>query len=110
MRRLGNDPGPSFNLAPNWARWGRPGPAGVGAVVVWAHQVGKIVDRENGQWLVESGNDGHAVRTRPRSIAGAIPSANLKKGPPGRRAARLRIPLTVKRDLAGTVFYACGLR
>jgi hypothetical protein len=73
MRRLvGNDPGPSFNLARNWARWGRPGPAGVGAVVVWAHQVGKIVGRENGQWLVESGNDGHAVRTRPRSIAGAI--------------------------------------
>ena len=73
MRRLvGNDPGPSFNLARNWARWGSPGPAGVGAVVVWAHHVGKIVGRENGRWLVESGNDGHAVRTRPRSVAGAI--------------------------------------
>ena len=73
MRHLvGADPGPSFNLARNWARWGRPGPAGVGAVVVWAHHVGKIVGQENGQWLIESGNDGHAVRTRPRSIAGAI--------------------------------------
>jgi len=73
MRRLvGSDPGSSFNLARNWAHWGRPGPAGVGAVVVWAHHVGKIVGQENGQWVIESGNDGHAVRTRPRSIAGAI--------------------------------------
>jgi hypothetical protein len=73
MRRLvGSDPGPSYNLARNWIHWGRPGPAGVGAVVVWSHHVGKIVGRENGQWIIESGNDGHAVRTRPRSIAGAI--------------------------------------
>ena len=72
MRRLvGNDPGPSFNLAPNWARWGRPGPAG-SAPLSSAQHVGKIAGRENGQWLVESGNDGHAVRTRPRSVAGAI--------------------------------------
>src|SRR5262249_49405753 len=73
MRHLvGADPGPSFNLARNWAHWGRPGAAGIGAVVVWPHHVGKIVGRENGQWIVQSGNDGHAVRTRPRSIAGAI--------------------------------------
>jgi hypothetical protein len=73
MRRLvGADPGPSFNLARNWAHWGRPGPAGIGAVVVWPHHVGKIVGQEHGQWIIESGNDGHAVRTRPRPIAGAI--------------------------------------
>jgi hypothetical protein len=73
MRRLvGADPGPSYNLARNWAHWGRPGPAGLGAVVVWAHHVGKIVGQQNGQWIIESGNDGHAVRSRPRSIAGAI--------------------------------------
>jgi hypothetical protein len=73
MRHLvGADPGPSFNLARNWAHWGRPGAAGIGAVVVWPHHVGKIVGRENGQWVVQSGNDGHAVRTRARSIAGAI--------------------------------------
>jgi hypothetical protein len=73
MRRLvGADPGPSFNLARNWAHWGRPGPAGIGAVVVWPHHVGKIVGQRNGEWVVESGNDGHALRTRPRSIAGAI--------------------------------------
>jgi hypothetical protein len=73
MRRLvGADPGPSFNLARNWTRWGRAGAAGIGAVVVWPHHVGKIVGKENGEWIIESGNDGHALRTRPRSIAGAI--------------------------------------
>ena len=73
MRHLvGADPGPSFNLARNWTRWGRPGAAGIGAVVVWPHHVGKIVGQEHGEWIVESGNDGHALRTRPRSIAGAI--------------------------------------
>jgi hypothetical protein len=51
MRRLvGVDPGPSFNLARNWAHWTRPGPAGIGAVVVWPHHVGKIVGQQNG-WL-----------------------------------------------------------
>jgi hypothetical protein len=73
MRRLvGADPGPTYNLARNWAHWGRPGPVGVGAVVVWPHHVGKIIGQQNGQWIVESGNDGHALRRRPRSIAGAI--------------------------------------
>jgi hypothetical protein len=73
MRRLvSGDPGPTYNLARNWAHWGRSGPAGVGAVVVWPHHVGKIVGQDNGEWVIESGNDGHAVRTRPRSIAGAI--------------------------------------
>jgi hypothetical protein len=73
MRQLvSSDPGPEYNLARNWARWGHAGPAGVGAVVVWPHHVGKIVGQEGDQWLVESGNDGHAVRTRVRSIGGAI--------------------------------------
>jgi hypothetical protein len=73
MRQLvGGDPGPSYNLARNWAHWGRSGPVGVGAVVVWPHHVGKIVGQQNGQWIVESGNDGHALRSRARSIAGAI--------------------------------------
>ena len=73
VRRLvGADPGPSYNLARNWAHWGRSGPAGIGAVVVWSHHVGKIVGQQNGQWIVESGNDGHAIRTRARSITGAI--------------------------------------
>jgi hypothetical protein len=73
MRRLVSaDPGPEYNLARNWAHWGHPGPAGVGAVVVWSHHVGKIVGREDGMWVIESGNDDHATRTRPRSISGAI--------------------------------------
>ena len=73
MRQLvSSDPGPEFNLARNWARWGQAGPAGIGAVVVWPHHVGKIVGRQGDQWLVEFGNDGHAVRTRVLSIAGAI--------------------------------------
>jgi hypothetical protein len=73
MRQLvSSDPGPQYNLARNWAHWGRSGPAGIGAIVVWAHHVGRIVGQELGMWVIESGNDGHRVRTRPRSIAGAI--------------------------------------
>jgi hypothetical protein len=73
MRQLvSSDPGQEFNLARNWVHWGQSGPAGVGAVVVWPHHVGKIVGQQDGNWIIESGNDGHALRTRPRSIAGAI--------------------------------------
>jgi hypothetical protein len=73
MRQLvGGDPGPAFNLARNWAHWGHAGPAGVGAVVVWRHHVGKIVGQENGMWIIQSGNDGNRVRTRPLPISGAI--------------------------------------
>jgi hypothetical protein len=73
MRQLvGGDPGSEFNLARNWAHWGHAGPVGVGAVVVWPHHVGKIVGEEAGEWVVESGNDGHRLRTRPRSLAGVI--------------------------------------
>jgi hypothetical protein len=73
MRQLvGSAPGPTFNLARNWVHWGQPGPAGVGAVVVWSHHVGKIVGQENGQWIVQSGNDDRAVRSRARSLAGVI--------------------------------------
>jgi hypothetical protein len=73
MRQLvSSDPGPAFNLARNWARWGQAGAPGVGAVVVWPHHVGKIVGQADGMWVIKSGNDGHMVRTRPRSISGAI--------------------------------------
>jgi len=71
-QRVSSDPGQTFNLARNWARWGQPGPAGVRAVVVCSHHVGKIVGQEDDKWVIRSGNDGHAVRTRPRSLAGAI--------------------------------------
>jgi hypothetical protein len=73
MRQLvSSDPGPDYNLASNWAHWGRSGPPGVGAVVVWSHHVGKIVGKEGGMWVIESGNDDHATRTRARPISGAI--------------------------------------
>jgi hypothetical protein len=71
--QVGHDPGPSYNLARNWAHYGTParGPA-PGVIVVWRNHVGKIVGQKNGQWLVHSGNDSNAVRTRARSIKGAI--------------------------------------
>lgn len=72
------DPGPQFNLAQRWANYGTDaaGPT-VGAIVVWAYDrihghVGRIVGKSGNCWLVQSGNDGHQVRTRCRSIAGAI--------------------------------------
>jgi hypothetical protein len=67
--------GPALNLARNWAGVGsRAGGPAVGVIVVWWHHVGDIVgyDSRRGLWVVRSGNDGHAVRTRPRSVAGAI--------------------------------------
>ncbi len=65
--------GPEYNLAANWRHWGRPSGPRVGAVVVWSHHVGMITGRTaSGEWIVKSGNDGGAVRERPRSVAGAV--------------------------------------
>lgn len=64
----------SYNLARNWAHYGSPagGPAS-GVIVVWSHHVGRIEGEcSDGEWLVHSGNDGGAVRTRCRSVRGAI--------------------------------------
>lgn len=60
-------------LARNWASVGRAahGPA-VGVIVVWRHHVGIITGRAAKGWIVKSGNDGHRVRERPRSLARAI--------------------------------------
>jgi hypothetical protein len=75
--QVGSDPGPNYNLARSWAHYGSDaGGPHVGAIVVWRHHVGKIVGQQNGQWIVQSGNDGHAVRARPRSLAGAIAFRN----------------------------------
>jgi hypothetical protein len=63
----------SLWLARNWAGVGRSaGGPRVGAIVVWRHHVGMITGQAGGKWVVKSGNDGRAVRERPRSIAGAI--------------------------------------
>lgn len=65
--------GPEFNVAWNWRKYGRPSGPQIGAVVVWRHHVGEIVGRTaNGRWIVHSGNDGGRVRTRARSVKGAV--------------------------------------
>lgn len=71
-----HDPGIAYNLARLWAKLGHAlsGPQ-FDAIVVWRHHVGKIVSSHpdaQGRWLVVSGNDGGRVRTRPRSLRGAI--------------------------------------
>lgn len=62
-----------YNLARAWAHWGRAadGPC-VGCLVVWPHHVGEITGGTQGHWIVLSGNDGHAVRERERSLRGVI--------------------------------------
>jgi hypothetical protein len=71
---LGYDPGPEYNLAANWRRIGSQDyTPHTGDIVVWPHHVGKIAGQCNGyRCSVWSGNDGHAVRTRLRSVAGAV--------------------------------------
>ena len=73
MRHLMGVADRAYNLAANWAHYGTAasGPC-VGCIVVWPHHVGILVGQSEGRWVVRSGNDGHAVRTRARSIAGAI--------------------------------------
>lgn len=63
-----------LNLARNWAHlYGSPTGPRPGAVVVWRHHVGELVQHVQGNiWIVRSGNDGNAVRERPRSVADAI--------------------------------------
>jgi hypothetical protein len=72
LTRHPNAGGRELYLARNWAHVGRPTSPHIGAIVVWAHHVGEIVGGSPGAWLINSGNDGNAVRTRRRSIAGAI--------------------------------------
>lgn len=64
--------GLNLNRAIEWRRVGQATSAGVGAIVVWAHHVGKIVGGSPGAWVVRSGNDGGGVRERVRSVAGAV--------------------------------------
>ena len=75
MRQIEHVADPSYNRAANWAHYGRqafaPAP---GVIVVWPHHVGIIRGGPDGagEWLVESGNDRNAVRTRFRSLRGVI--------------------------------------
>lgn len=65
---------PGLALARNWARVGNPasGPA-PGIIGVLPHHVFQVVEvLARGMVLAISGNDGNAVRTRPRSTNGVI--------------------------------------
>lgn len=65
--------GPEYNRAWAWSKRGVASYPHVGAIVVWRNHVGYIVGMNaKGQWLVKSGNDGNAVRIRPRSLKGAV--------------------------------------
>ena len=71
---VSRDPGRAFNLARNWARFGRAasGPA-PGVIGVQRHHVFKVISVISpGVVMAISGNDGNAVRTRPRSTRGVI--------------------------------------
>lgn len=73
MRQLMGVADRAFNLAREWASYGHATTAHSGAIVVWPHHVGKIVGECHGSVCpVLSGNDGHRVRTRERSVARAI--------------------------------------
>lgn len=67
------------NLALSFLHYGHATSPHQGAVVVWSHghghgHVGQITGGQCGQnrWIITSGNDSHAVRTRCRSVAGAV--------------------------------------
>jgi hypothetical protein len=64
----------NLNAAREWRYVGHAVEATVGAIVVWPHHVGQITGRDehSGRWIIPSGNDGHRVRSRPRSLGGAI--------------------------------------
>lgn len=66
------------NRALWWAHYGtRAGGPAIGVIVVWSRghgfgHVGIITGKSARGWLVLSGNDDHAVRDRPRSVASAV--------------------------------------
>lgn len=73
MRHVVGESDTRYNLARNWADYGRnAGGPGVGVIVVWYHHVGRIVGQSGGEWLVESGNFNGGVATVPMSLSGVI--------------------------------------
>src|SRR5262245_4007727 len=74
------DPGPQFNRALAWKKYGQnaQGPR-VGCIVVWSRgqggrgHVGIITGKADGnQWIVRSRNDGRELRERPMSVKSAV--------------------------------------
>lgn len=65
--------GPKYNVAWNWRHYGRATSPRIGAVVVWRHHVAMITGRTaDGRWITTGGNESGRVRTRARSLKGAI--------------------------------------
>lgn len=74
----------SFNVAARWATYGQPTSAHAGAIVVYRHHVALIRGEcRADQCVMISGNDGHRVRTRARSLHGAIAIRQPPHGPMG---------------------------
>lgn len=64
-----------------WAGVGADaGAPGIGVVVVWRSHVGIITGRAPDGWVVTSGNDGRQVRSRVRSLRGAIAFRRVHRG------------------------------
>lgn len=61
------------DAAISYASWGRPSPVVPGAVIVYAHHVAVVTQvLGSGRVVAISGNDGHRVRERPRSLRGVV--------------------------------------
>jgi len=57
---VSHDPGPAFNLARNWSRFGHPSDLSPGAIVVKSHHVERVVKvMGNGMFIAIAGNTGH---------------------------------------------------
>jgi predicted Zn-dependent protease len=73
MRQIKGVGNSAYNLARNWARWGRPSTPHQGAVVVWPHHVGLIVGPcGNGRCVVKSGNYNNRVAVVSMNVRNAI--------------------------------------
>lgn len=73
-QQVAADPGPDYNVARKWARYGsRADEPCVGCLVVYPHHIAKITGAcEGDKCPMISGNDGKAVRERTRSLRGKI--------------------------------------
>lgn len=78
-QKLGVAMGAINNLAISWLHYGHATAPHEGAIVIWSRghghgHVGQITGGQcgPGRWIVTSGNDGHAVRTRCRYVGNAV--------------------------------------
>ncbi len=63
----------NLNRAIEWRKVGRAAAPHAGTIVVYPHHVAKITQElGRGVYMMVSGNDGHAVRERPRTLRGAV--------------------------------------